>query len=455
MRSGDIKAEDYARALLDRAEELIHLNAFRTLDREKVLESARMADRRHAAGEKLGALHGLPLPVKDSIDTRSLPTSSGTRSLEHFMALDDAAVLKPLFAAGAILMGKTNLHELSFGWTSNNLTFGAVRNPFDPARIPGGSSGGSGVAVAAHMAPLAVAEDTLGSIRIPASMCGLAGLRPSVGRYPAAGIMPITPRFDVPGPLARSVADLILFDSTITGDWSPVPPLPLPGVRIGAADFFLRETDAEVARVNSEALRRLEDAGVEVVRADVPVEVQAALEITRMVNFFEVAATVPAFLAEQNAGISLAELVSKMSPDIQGVFRNFVLPGAPKGVSREQYEAALTQLAALRKAIPDYYAQNNIQALVFPATRMPPTAIGEDKEVDIGGQKVPMRAAMARNVAHGSCAGMPSLVLRGGMTSSGLPVGVEFDALPGMDRELLALGLSLEKALGSFPDARI
>jgi mandelamide amidase len=175
IRNGDIKAEDYARALLDRAQQLVSLNAFRTLDREMVLEAARNADKRRASGAQLGVLHGLPIPVKDSVNTKALPTSNGTRALANFKPKDDAAVLKPLFAQGAILMGKTNLHELSFGWTSNNAAFGPVRNPYDPTRVPGGSSGGSGAAVAARIAPLAIGEDTLGSIRDPSANCRLAG----------------------------------------------------------------------------------------------------------------------------------------------------------------------------------------------------------------------------------------------------------------------------------------
>ena len=129
MRKGDMRAEDYARALLDRAQQLASLNAFRTLNREMVLEAARAADKARAAGATLGMLHGLPIPVKDSVNTKDLPTSNGTRALRDFKAKDDAAVLKPLFAQGAILMGKTNLHELSYGWTSNNATFGPAVRP--------------------------------------------------------------------------------------------------------------------------------------------------------------------------------------------------------------------------------------------------------------------------------------------------------------------------------------
>ena len=258
IRNGDIKAENYARALLDRAQQLASLNAFRILDREMVLEAARNADKRRASGAQLGVLHGLPIPVKDSVNTKALPTSNGTRALANFRPKDDAAVLKPLFAQGAILMGKTNLHELSFGWTSNAI-FGPVRNPYDPSRVPGGSSGGSAAAVAARMAPLAIGEDTLGSIRVPSTDCGLAGLRPSFGRYPDAGIMPLTDnKFDQVGPIARSVDDLLLFDTVLVTNPTPIAPKPLKDVRLGVSRGFLMSgLDPEVDRVSKEVLEKL------------------------------------------------------------------------------------------------------------------------------------------------------------------------------------------------------
>lgn len=455
MRNGDLKAEDYARALLNRADALQSLNAFRTLDRERVLEAARAADRKRASGVKLGTLHGLPIPVKDSVNTKDLPTSNGTRALKDFRPKENAAILKPLFAQGAILMGKTNIHELSYGHTTNNLAFGPTRNPYDTSRVPGGSSGGSAAAVAAHMAPLAVAEDTFGSIRVPASFCGIAGLRPSVGRYPGAGVMPITPRWDTGGPLARTVADLILFDSVVTGDKSPVVAKSLRGVGIGLADYFLSELHPEVARVTEEAIRKLRLAGAKLVRADVSKEIRVGTDLTRTVHLYETAANMSAFLATHKAGVTFEELVSQASPDIQSLFRDRIVPGAPNPVSKNQYEAALAQLVQLRAGVRRYFADQDVDVLAFPTVRMPPSLIGEDKEIEILGQKVPIRAAMGRNLGQGSCAGLPCLVLPAGLSSNGLPIGFEFDALPGQDRNLLALGLSLERALGPIPAPKI
>jgi Asp-tRNA(Asn)/Glu-tRNA(Gln) amidotransferase A subunit family amidase len=455
MRNGDIKAEDYARALLDRAAALQGLNAFRMLDPQRVLESARAADQKRASGAPLGSLHGLPVPVKDSVNTKALPTSNGTRALKDFRPKEDAAILKPLFAQGAILMGKTNIHELSYGHTTNNPAFGPTRNPYDTSRVPGGSSGGSAAAVAAHMAPLAVAEDTFGSIRIPASFCGIAGLRPSVGRYPGAGLMPITPRWDTAGPLARTVADLLLFDSVVTGDTSAVAPKSLRGVRVGLADYFLTEVHPEVARVTMEATTKLQSAGAQLVRADVSEDIRIGSDLTRTVHLYETAANMSVFLAEQAAGVSFEDVVSQLSADLQPLFRDRIVPGAPHAVSKEQYEAALAQLDVLREAVRRYFVDNAVAVLVFPAVRIPPPLIGEDKEIEILGEKVPIRAAMGRNMGQGSCAGLPCLVLPAGMSSAGLPIGFEFEALPGKDRDLLALGLSLEQALGPIPAPRI
>ncbi|MBK7423106.1 MAG: hypothetical protein IPJ48_08420 [Propionivibrio sp.] len=234
MKKGEMKAEAYMTALLDRAARFSKLNAFRTLNREKALESAAMADRLRATGSPLGLLHGLPIPVKDSFNSATLPTSNGTASMRDWVPRQDATTLSLIISRGALLMGKTNLHEMSFGWTSNNDEFGAVLNPYDTSRVPGGSSGGSAVAVSARMAPLALGEDTLGSIRVPASMCGVVGFRPTLGRYPSAGIMPLTNnKFDQPGPIARCVADIALFDAAMLGQTSPVVAMPMNGTRIG------------------------------------------------------------------------------------------------------------------------------------------------------------------------------------------------------------------------------
>jgi mandelamide amidase len=451
MQKGEIKAEDYARALLDRAQRLEQLNAFRTLNRELVLEAARGADKAREAGRTLGTLHGLLIPVKDSVNTKNLPTSNGTRALRDFKPKDDAAVLKPLFAAGAILMGKTNLHELSYGWTSNNGVFGPVRNPWEVNHVPGGSSGGSGAAVAARLAPLAIAEDTLGSIRVPASMCGLVGLRPSYGRYPDEGIMPLSiGKFDQVGPLARSVGDLDLFDRVVTGQRNQLAAIPLKSVRLGISpEYYMSGIDPEVERIVMEAFQKLRARGVTVVEAKIPEIVKAAMEIANTIIAYETIPSISAFLEEQGTGVSFNQLIQQASESMQGSLKAFALP--PNRPSRDVYESALTRRAQLREAITRHFETQRITALVFPPIMIPPPRIGGEGDVEIRGQKVPFYVAMSRNIALGSCASMASLILPAGLTFNRLPVGMEFAALNGRDRELLSLGFSLEKALGPIP----
>jgi mandelamide amidase len=451
IRNGDIKAEDYARALLDRAEQLASLNAFRSLDPETVLEAARNADKQRASGAQLGMLHGLPIPVKDSINTKTLPTSNGTRALAEFKPKDDAAVLTLLFAHGAILMGKTNLHELSYGWTSNNAVFGPVHNPYDPSRIPGGSSGGSAVAVAARMAPLAIGEDTLGSIRVPATHCGLAGLRPSFGRYPDGGIMLLTNnKFDQVGPLARSVKDLALFDSALVTNGLPIAPKPMKDIRIGISQGYpMNGLDSDVERVCREALEKLRTAGATLVEAELPEPVHAAPQIARTIILYETMPSIASFLQGEGAGLSFEQMLAQASKGIQATMKAQVLP--PGRPTRKAYKTVLTQREQLKIAIRRYFEEHGLTALAFPPTLAPAPKIGEDTEVEIGGRKVPLGVAMARNVALGSCASMASLVLPAGLTPTGLPIGVEFAGLSGTDREILALGLSLEKVLGPIP----
>ncbi len=248
LRRGEMTAEKYAASLLRRCEDGRSLNAFITLRADHVLEAARERDRERRSGRPLGLLHGIPIPIKDSVNTCDFPTTAGTPALRGSQPHQDAPLVSALRAAGAIVLGKTNLHELSYGYTSCNQAFGAVGNPYAPERSPGGSSGGTAAAVAYGMAPLGIAEDTEGSIRVPAALCGIVGFRPSTGRYATEGCVPITPVFDQIGPHARTVADLILFDNVLAGG-RPAAVTTLRGVRLGIIrPQFYAGLEAEVAR---------------------------------------------------------------------------------------------------------------------------------------------------------------------------------------------------------------
>jgi Asp-tRNA(Asn)/Glu-tRNA(Gln) amidotransferase A subunit family amidase len=457
MSEGSLTAERYAQALLARCQSAHALNAFITLEPARVLEDARARDRERLAGGKPGPLFGLPIPVKDSVNTRDYPTTAGTPALRNFRPKEDAPVVAALRASGALVLGKTNLHELSYGWTSNNLAFGAVRNPYDQSRIPGGSSGGTAAAIAARLAPLGVAEDTEGSIRVPAAFCGIAGFRPTTGRYSTRGCVPISPLFDQVGPHARSVTDLALFDSVAANDWRKLDAAPLKGLRLGVVrDYWFTDLDPEVVRLTELALARLKDDGVQVVDTQLPGLASLIDRTTDEVQNHDVRLALADYLKEYGAGIDLDTLVARASPDIQRVFRSDVLPGGANFVTESVYAAARDQyLPELRRLYREYFTGMQLAAMVFPTTLVPAPRIGEETSVNVGGRALPFVKVVARNIAPGSTAGLPGLVLPVGLTRGGLPVSIEFDAPAGGDRALLALGVGLERALGPLPPPRI
>lgn len=457
MSRGEMTAEHYASALLDRCQALGSLNAFITLEPAQVLEAARDCDRRRHAGETPGPMFGLPIPVKDSVNTRDYPTTAGTPALRRFRPAQDAPVVSTLRAAGAIVLGKTNLHELSYGWTSDNHAFGAVHNPYDPTRIPGGSSGGTAVAIAAQMAPLGVAEDTQGSIRVPAALCGISGFRPTTGRYSTKGCVPISSLFDQVGPHARTVGDLVLFDSVMVNEGHSLAPTSLQGVRIGVVrDYWFAGLDAEVERVTTLAIQRLKAAGALIIDTTMP-GLQSLIDLTTdAVQNHDVSLALTHYLKEYGAGVSFADLLAQASADIQATFRSYVVPGAPNAVPESVYAAARdVHLPALRRLYRDYFARTGVAAILFPATMVAAPLIGEDVTVNIQGRKVRFDVAIARNISPGSTAGIPGLVLPAGVDAAGLPIGIEFDAPEGSDRALLSLGLSLQEVLGPVPPPTI
>jgi Asp-tRNA(Asn)/Glu-tRNA(Gln) amidotransferase A subunit family amidase len=204
IRNGEITAERLADALLARAALRADLGAFIALEPDRVREAARKSDQQRASGASLGPLHGVPLALKDNLNTAELPTTGGTPGLAGNRPKRNAAIVDKLFAAGAIMLGKCNLHELAYGITNNNAAYGPARNPYALDRIPGASRGGTAVAVAARMAPGGIGSDTGGSVRIPAALCGIVGLRPTTGRWSQAGIVPISHTRDTAGPITRS-----------------------------------------------------------------------------------------------------------------------------------------------------------------------------------------------------------------------------------------------------------
>ena len=342
IRTGEITAEKLADALLARAAANKDLNAFIALEPDRVREAARKADQQRAAGASRGPLHGVPLALKDNLDTADLPTTGGTPGLAGNRPKRNAAIVDKLFAAGAIALGKTNLHELAYGITNNNAAFGPARNPYAPDRIPGASSGGTGVAVAARIAPGGIGSDTGGSVRVPAALCGIVGLRPTTGRWSQAGIVPISHTRDTAGPMTRSVADCALLDGVVTGGPTEAAPVQLKGLRIGIPrKHFWADLDTELEKICEGTLRRLTDAGVVFVDIDMSEEASLDAEAGFPIALYETVTDLNSYLAEHDIGFDFAGLVAKVaSPDVKGILQSLTGTGAVPEVCLPQSLAA-------------------------------------------------------------------------------------------------------------------
>lgn len=464
IRTGRLSAEEYVDTLSARAERLAALNSLIVVDKAGALAAAKRVDELRARGAALPALAGLPIVVKDNINTKDLPTTGATPALVHVQPAENAPTLQRLVDAGAIVLGKANMHELAFGATNTNLTAfaGPAHNPYDPSRVPGGSSGGTGAAVAARIAPAGLGTDTGGSVRIPAALCGLAGLRPSVGngsaqrRYDGSGVLPISHTRDTIGPMARTVEDVVLLDSVMSGRPAATP-VPLQGLRLGVPASLWADADPQVTAVMRAAIERLKAAGVVLVDADINGLRELTDKAAGPIALHEAHEDIPAYLSATGVhGISLQDIGAHVaSPDVKAAMKAVVgdVAGAAYPAAIGKYRPAMQALYA------DYFSRNGVVAMIFPTVVVPAPPIdaehGSGKLSINGGAPVDTFATLIRNTDPGSTAGIPGLTLPAGLTQNGLPVGLGLDGPIGSDGELLGIGLALEKVLGVLPGPRI
>ena len=450
IASGRLSSLELAEALIARTEAARDLNAYVVFDAEGLRRQAREADARVAAGERLPLL-GVPIALKDNIEAVGLPCGNGTGALHGRAPAADAPLVARLRAAGALIPGKLGMHELAFGITTNNAVTGPVRNPWDRERIPGGSSGGSGAAVAARLVPASIGTDTGGSVRVPSALCGVAGLRPTVGRVSAQGIAPISATRDTAGPLARSVADLALLDSVLTGDAAPrpVPAASLRGLRLGvAAEYHWSDLAPGVQARADQALAVLRDAGVELVPVDLPGLAALDGEVSFVVALYEFVRDMTAYLHDRSRGIGFEALIAGIgSPDVKAIAAPLIAGGA---VPHEAYVQALEARKRLQALFAQAFASAGVQAMVFPTTPLTAARIGEDETVLHNGVASPTFGTFIRNTDPGSNASLPGLSLPIGL-ADGLPVGLGLDGPIGSDRMLLGIGAAIEAVLPPMP----
>ncbi len=456
LRSGALDSASYVEALLARAGEWQDLNAFVGLDAARARAAALAADRRRRSGSPPGALDGLPIVIKDNVDVQGWVTTAGTPALRAYRPARSATVAARLLGAGALLLAKNTMHELAHGITSNNAAWGPVRNPYDRERIPGGSSGGTAAAIAARLAPAGLGTDTGGSVRIPAALCGIVGFRPTTGRYPGDGIVPISRTRDTAGPLARSVADLALLDAVLAGA-APVPleHIELAGLRVGVPRRLYYETlDPELRRLTEAALAELARAGVVLVEGDIEGLDGVSARLAGTISDYEFPRDLARYLAASGSGITLEDVIAELaSPDLKETFAADVQgPNAPTEAS---YRHAIeVGRPALQAAFRDYFARHALVAFAVPTTPLPASPIGADAAVELDGIRVPTFITYLRNARPATTVGLPALSLPIGRTAAGLPVGLELDAPAGADRRLLALSLALERLFEPLPPPR-
>jgi aspartyl-tRNA(Asn)/glutamyl-tRNA(Gln) amidotransferase subunit A len=399
------------------------INAFVTVDTDGALAAAGQARDELVRGVDRGLLHGVPVAVKDIIDTAGVLTTMGSRHFADYVPTRDALVVTRLREAGAVIVGKTTTHEFAFGPTGDRAANGPGRNPRDPTRMAGGSSAGSAAAVAAGLVPLAVGTDTGGSVRIPAALCGVTGIRPSLGRAPTDGVFPLSWSLDTVGVLAADVASAITGWEILTG--AGPAGQPRPASRIGLIDdaWFNRLADP-VREAWKAALARLASHGIEFVAVSIP-DGAELLELYRTVQSVE-ALSIHYERLTEHPELFDAEVRQRLD--------------AATGVTARKYAQGLRRLAEVRSTAADRFAGLDLIALPTVPIVAPPVGA---RDADLGGGwMVPRDALLAHNAPFSSL-GTPAVSLP--LPASGLPVGMQLVGAPGTDTALLSMALTIER----------
>lgn len=442
LKEGSVSPAAYAEALAERAAKHADLNALQSFDAGQVVQAATAAFEAHPEA----ALAGLPIVAKDNINTTAYPTSGGTKALLRHTPATDAGVVQRITKAGGFIGAKAGMHELAFGITSNNAVTGAVHNPADPGLIAGGSSGGTAAAVSAGIFPAGLGTDTGGSCRIPAALCGVIGFRPTTGRYDSDGVVPISHTRDTVGTLARSTRDIALFDGVLSGDDAALAELAMTDVTLGVPrNMFYDNLDPVVAAAVEAQLSVLSAAGARLIDVDFAGIWPHNEAFSFPVVFYEVIRDLPAYLAEHAPEVSFETLIKGIgSPDVAGAIGSQL---GDEAMPEAAYRAAMdVHRPAMRQIYGKVFEDNGLDAIVFPTTPLPARPIGEDETVTLNGDQCPTFPTYIRNTDLGSNIGAPGISLPCPV-SSGLPVGIEFDGLPGKDRALLALARAAEKSM--------
>lgn len=431
-----LEGNEWVHSILDRADCFGDYKIFISMCENSELQAYR--DAFPLSGKQDLPLQGVPLAVKDNTHVAGFPLTIGTRAMRGFYPEEDAIVVNQLRKCGAFILGKTNMHELAMGVTSNNDYFGAVHNPHDFNKIPGGSSGGTAAAIAAGIVPVGLATDTVGSGRVPAALCGVVGFRPTVGRYSGDGVVPVSCTMDTVSVMANSVSDVCLLDRVLAN--APVHDgfdLSLETLRLGVPQrYFYENLDTGVAECVYRVFDRLQFAGVTLVDIDLGDMSELGESICFPVSGYEIVQLLPDYLIKYNVGLTVDDVIEKIAcPGIKDAFNQMWR----NRVGQKIYEDVINyKRPELLSRYRESFKQHNLNAIIFPTTPLPAREIASIVEPAL---------IYIQNTMLASVTGAPALSLPAGYTDQKLPVGLEIDGLPDNDEGLLGVGLLLESLL--------
>ena len=437
LRSKKLSPLELTEACLGRIEALNpELNAFITVTADMALAQARVAEAEIQRGNWRGPLHGIPLAFKDLIDVAGVPTTAASRVFENRVPTEDSEVVRRLKAAGAVIIGKNNLHECAYGGSGVISHYGPAKNPHYPGRTTGGSSSGSAAAVAAGLCYGAIVSDTAGSIRLPAAFCGIVGFKPTYGLVSARGVMPLSWSLDHIGPMARSVTDAALILAAIAGydpadptsreiaveDYAAAVRAPSPKLRVGVPrKFFYEDLDSEVARVVEAALRAVAGLAAEMREVSVPVDNDRT--VAKAESYACHAPNLP-----QNADKYDPETLRRINT------------GAD--VSVREYIAKLHELELLRRSAAEIF--KDVDVIVTPTTPVPPPLAAE-LQADMSRLRE-RELVMLRNTRPFNVLGLQAISVPCGETSAGLPVALQIAGPAGAEARLLGFARAFSQS---------
>ncbi len=463
LASGEVKAAGVCRAALDRIERLSELNAFITVTADAAMARAEEIDRAVGCGEQLPPLAGAVIAVKDNMVMRGVRTTAGSRILFNYKPPYTATAVERLQAAGALIIGKTNLDEFAMGSSTENSAYGPVKNPWDPTRVPGGSSGGSAVAVAAGMAMGALGSDTGGSVRQPASLSGVVGLKPTYGRVSRYGLIAFGSSLDQIGPLANSVEDVARILSVIAGrdpndstssdvavdDYVSAINGDVRGLRVGVPrEYYSAGLDAEVKEKTEAAIKKLEEIGAEIIEISLP-HTEYAVAVYYLIATAEASSNLArydgvryGFRAEGAA--ALREMYSRTRDQGFGaeVKRRIMLGtyALSAGYYDQYYGKAQKVRSLIERDFRDAFARCDV--IATPTSPTPAFKLGEKTD-----DPLEMYLSDIYTITA-NLAGVPALSLPCGLSSSGLPIGIQLIGKQFDEARLLRAANNLEQALG-------